>query len=160
MTQSTQSNQEIADLLRASDVGWLLEGKPEAERRVILAEIAQAIRAAEQECEQRLGHSVDLNAAMCDDPESFKPLIQTFVLPMTAPIRAMVYCVLSGARIRHLSYTYEAEQMSHLKVTVAFPDQSIDFESAEHWDAEVLHHLGFAKVGNRPLIDGYYAFRT
>ncbi|HBQ18558.1 MAG TPA: hypothetical protein DEF51_48015 [Myxococcales bacterium] len=88
------------------------------------------------------------------------PLIQTFAIPLTANMRMMVYCILKGGRITKLSYEYEAERSSRLRVEVAFADGTHPvFESDEHWDALVLHQLGIAKVGGRPLIDSYLSFR-
>jgi hypothetical protein len=36
----------------------------------------------------------------------------------------------------------------------------MSFESDERWDAEALHHVGFAKLNGAPYIDGYFAFTT
>jgi hypothetical protein len=156
----TQDDVALAELLAKAGVGWLLEGKPTTEQRVISKQIADEIRLVEAECRARLKRPIDLRDIMTTDVTTYTPLIQTFATPMTAPIRAMVYCVLSGARIRRLSYAYEERQSSRLKVIVAFADdREHEFDSAEHWDAEVLHHFGIAKLGERPLLDGYFAFR-
>jgi hypothetical protein len=57
-------------------------------------------------------------------------------------------------------YEYDARRRSELVVEVEFPSgEQGTFKSAELWDAEVLRHFGFMKMGGRPIIDGYYAFR-
>jgi hypothetical protein len=88
------------------------------------------------------------------------PLIQSFVSPMTTPIRTMIFCVLNGASIERLHFDYESKRLSVLEVMIEFPTGlAATFSSDDIYDAEALRHVGLMKLGNAPMIVGYYPFR-
>lgn len=149
----------IVDLFAAADVGWWLGGVPEAERDRRIAHFRAELAATQKECETELERPVALLVEMQREPDRFRPLVQTFALPMTPRMRAMVYCVLKGAEILEVDYAYRAKQTSRTRVKLQTDAGPREFVSTEHWDAEVLHHFGLAKSGPQPLIDGYFAFR-
>jgi hypothetical protein len=70
----------------------------------------------------------------------------------------MVWMVLLGASIAHLSYEYERGIESILSVSIALPDRQtvLNFKSTEHWDAAVLRLAGLLKADEAPLIDSFY----
>lgn len=150
------TKEALADLFRRAGVGWYMEQASAPAVEDVEREAAEVSRILKQ----RLGHPVDVLREMLDDPDGLTAFVQTFAMPMTAEIRAMVHCVVRGARVTSLRYEYEAQRRSELHVAVQFgSDDDISFHSTEFWDSEVLHHLGFAKISGRPLIDGYFAFR-
>ncbi len=158
MTARTNANR-MQGLLERAGVPWAASEGTEEEQGSRLASHLEAVAAFEGEYLNVFGRSIDLLTDMEGDRE-LDPLIQTFAIPLTANMRMMVYCILKGGRITKLSYEYEAERSSRLRVEVAFADGTHPvFESDEHWDALVLHQLGIAKVGGRPLIDSYLSFR-
>lgn len=59
-----------------------------------------------------------------------------------------------------MQYDYEIQQYSNLKVTLEVSSQGmLEFPSKELWDAEALHHFGFAKLNGKPYIEGYFSFK-
>lgn len=128
------SNQErIVELFRAADVGFHFD----RETAVRASHVEREFASLSAELTRRLGHPVDAPEEAMANAAKFAPLVQTFAMPMTTAIRAMVYCVLSGARITRLQYAYEIEKKSRLEVTVEFaPGAEQDFASEELWDAE------------------------
>lgn len=148
----------IRVLFESAGVGWALGvdrgGKAPAQ---ILAEMEDV----EEELEQRIGTRPDLLAELHSDPELMRPLIESFAAAKTAPIRTMIYFILKGASVKEVKFHYLAKQQCSLVVTIRLlSGEEETFESDESWDAEVLRHFGLAKAGGRPLIDGYYTFRS
>lgn len=151
------TKEALADLFRAAGVGWYMEQSSAPTAADMEREAAEVSRILKQ----HLGSPVDVLREALADPSGLAAFVQTFAMPMTAEMRAMAYCVVRGARVVSLRYEYKAQQKSELHVTVQFgPNKDILFRSTEFWDSEVLHHLGFAKIDGRPLIDGYFAFRS
>lgn len=157
MTQGEQTR-TLRQVFDAAGVGWALRGDADAETRRYL----QEMRAVEAEHERRLSEpmSPPLLDQLVEQGEALTPLIQAFASPLSAPIRLMIYCILRGAEIRRVHYDYEHKRRSHLAIEIELPNgQTQSFESDDLWDAEVLRHFGMAKRAERPILDGYYAFR-
>lgn len=155
---STKDIDAISDLFARSGVGWLFD--TDREQRV--AQVVKETHEVAEELERRFGRAPNppLLSQMAAEPVALKPLIQAFAVPMTTAMRAMVYCILTGASVRHISYEYEYRRRSRLVVIVEFDSgEASTFESDDLWDAEVLRHFGFMKLGGEPVVDGYYAFR-
>ncbi len=71
----------------------------------------------------------------------------------------MIYCLLQGAQVRSLQVNYEYCHSATLRVEVEVtPGETLPFESTELWDFEALRHFGLMKMGNKPVVDGYYSF--
>lgn len=143
----------------AAGVGHLFR----EEREARVARALQDIEAVQAHYERKLSRRMQpsLLEQLEADPSAFKPLIQSFASPMTLEMRTMIYCVLKGAAVEHVSYDYAAQSRSLLRVELELPSsgERVSFASDEVWDYEVLRHFGTAKKGGRPLIDGYWAFR-
>jgi hypothetical protein len=133
------------------------------DREAALARAVQDIKDVQVLYEQKL--SCRMQPSLLEQlkaaPSAFKPLLQSFASPMTPEMRTMIYCVLKGAFVEHVSYDYTARSASRLEVSLKLPssEERVSFHSEEIWDYEVLRHFGTAKKGDRPLIDGYLAFR-
>ncbi len=149
----------LVQTFEAAGVGWLF--KDAREERI--ARLAQDIEAVQGHYEQKLSRQMQpsLLEQLEADTSAFKPLIQAFASPMTLEMRTMIYCVLKGAAVEHVSYDYSAQSRSSLRIELELPSsgERVSFQSDEVWDYEVLRHFGTAKKGGRPLIDGYWAFR-
>jgi len=142
------------EIFETAGVGWFLRqavAPPREKIRAEMAEVSAYLRL-------HLGRAVDLEQVLLRDLATFAPLVQTFSCPMSTVMRAMVFCLLDGAEIRTLRYEYRAFEHTRLLVEIHYRqhNQTLLFESDDHWDTEVLHHLGFATVGGRPFLDGYY----
>ncbi len=148
----------VRRLFESTGVGWAIGpdrgGKEPAQ---ILAEIAEV----EEELKRRTGTQPDLLNELRAAPELMRPFIHSFTTAKTAPIRAMIYFILKGASVKEVKFHYLAKRQSSLTVTIRLlSGQEETFESDEFWDVELLRHFGLAKAGGKPLIDGYYSFRS
>jgi hypothetical protein len=92
------------------------------------------------------------------NPHRVRTVLQALAFGCSAPVLAMVWMVLLGASIAHLSYEYERGIESILSVSIVLPDRQtvLDFKSTEHWDAAVLRMAGLLKADEAPLIDSFY----
>ncbi|XXY51963.1 hypothetical protein WME91_12550 [Sorangium sp. So ce269] len=154
---------ELASLFELSDVGWVFEyatfdedpddvnGRIRAEMVEVESILAKNFPA------RRRGGLVD---EIREDVTKFKPLVQAFASPVTAAMRAMVYAVLDGADVTSIQFSYEMKKFVDLRITVEYETgEQATFSSDDGWDVEVLRHFGIMKLGGKPVIDGYYAFR-
>ena len=150
----TDDLNDLETILSDSGAGWLLE----TDRDERLAAIGSDIREVQAEL-GKLPASARVGALRLTAPE-MKPFIQCFAVPMTNRIRAMVYCLLDGAELVELQFAYKRKRSVRLHAVVELADGHMEpFESHDLWDAEVLRHFGLMKMGDRPVIHGYYAFR-
>jgi hypothetical protein len=149
---------QLREVFRQCDVGWVFDEHASERAQQILKEMHETDRVFNE----KIGRPLDppLAQAIPTDVARLKPLVQTFASPMTAPIRAMVYCILDGAQIKAIRFEYQFKARAHLAVDVEY-DSGVGatFESDNPFDAEALRHFGLMKMGEAPLIDGYYAFR-
>lgn len=157
MTQEEMNR--VVSTFETAGVGQLFS----EEREARVARALQDIAAVQAHYERKLSRPMQpsLLEQLEAEPSAFKPLIQAFASPMTLEMRTMIYCVLKGAAVEHVSYDYAAQSRSLLRVELELPSsgERVSFQSDEVWDYEVLRHFGTAKQGGRPLIDGYWAFR-
>ena len=149
----------IAALRESGIAWWIAEDTPERVKQV--AEEATLITAEFRDkfpIESRaLG---DLVERMVLDQQKLMPFIQTFAAAMSIPFRALVLAVVLGANVMAITASYEYRRVAELTVRVEFPSgEKATFASKDLWDYEVLRHFGLMKMGDLPVIDGYYAFR-
>lgn len=151
----TDDMNDLEKVLSDAGVGWLLQ----TDRDERLAAIASDLRSVQAELSKLPAPtSARVGALRLSDPD-MKPFIQCFAVPMTNRIRAMVYCLLDGAELVELQFAYKRKSSVHLHAVIELADgHKEEFDSHDLWDAEVLRHFGLMKMGNRPLIHGYYAF--
>ena len=150
--------EKLAELLEASGVGWLLaESRDER-----LAKIAQEIAKVSSELSRLLSAEVDVWREMRDDPAALKPLVQMFASPTSCIMRAMVFCVLRGMNIESIDFCYRSRQSVSLNVTLQHDvtGERYPFRSRLVWDVEILRHLGIMKMGDKPILHGFYAFAS
>ena len=145
-------------IFEQSDVGWVFEEHADERTQAILSEMHETDVVLHDTVGRPLAPS--LEDAILAEVARFKPLIQTFASPMTAPIRAMVYCVLDGAQVKAIRFDYRFKARAHLEVDVEYDSGvAATFASDDVYDAEALRHFGLMKMGKAPIVDGYYAFR-
>lgn len=152
------NEQQLRDVFEQCDVGWVFDEHASERAKQILLEMREADRVFSD----KIGRLLDppLAKAIPADVARLKPLVQTFASPMTAPIRAMVYCILDGAQVKAIRFDYRFKALAHLEVDVEYDSgEAATFASDNVYDAEALRHFGLMKMGNAPVIDGYYAFR-
>jgi len=140
------------------DAGWIFSQDSVETVAQMLAEISQVERYCAEQLHRPQG--TPLQDRIMSDVDRYKPLVQTFALPMTTPMRAMVLCILEGAQVQRIGFDYSLKQRANIQVELEFESgEWASFSSADVWDAEVLRHFGLMKIDAAPVIDGYYAFR-
>jgi hypothetical protein len=152
------NERQLREVFDQCDVGWVFDEFAAERAEKILHEMHDVDRVFRE----AIGRPLDppLAQAIPADVARLKPLVQTFASPMTAPIRAMVYCILDGAQVRAIRLDYKFKARSHLEVDVEYDSgEAATFASDDVYDAEALRHFGLMKMGKAPVIDGYYAFR-
>lgn len=149
----------LADLLGACGVDWLLAEDRDARLGQIATEIAQL----SDELNRRLAPTkIDVLDEMMNEPVALKPLVQMFASPTSCTMRAMVYCVLRGMEIVSIDFSYRMKQTVALAVSVHndVTGQELTFVSDLVWDAEILRHMGIMVMGKKPVLHGFYAFAS
>jgi hypothetical protein len=149
--------ESIASLLERGGVGWAIR----SDRESRLTQIAQDIVEVSSVLGARLGRqNFALLAEMQREAAPLKPLIQLFVSPTSAEMRAMVYCVLRGMDIKAIDFSYRKK--SSLTLDIVLSDSTtgreLTFSSDNTWDAEILRHIGIMTASAKPVLHGFYAF--
>jgi hypothetical protein len=139
-------------------VGWMFDEDAEARANQVLIEMHQLDRYYFEKFKRPLDPPI--SELILSDTTRFKPLVQSFASPMSDAIRTMIYCVLEGAQVMSIRFSYEFRRSVQLDIAVGFPGaEQVSFSSTNLWDVEAIRHFGLMKMGNAPVIDGYYAFR-
>jgi len=150
----------VRRVLEGAGLGWLLQDDVEVRCKMYLEEMAEMDAWL---AERGVARKRSFLEEAEEDPEATRAVVQTFAVPMTTPIRGVAYLVADGADIRDISFEYRDGESVCLKVAVA-PGSGrrpvVQAESTEVWDVEFLRHLSIMKMGDQPLLSGYYALRT
>ncbi len=117
---------------------------------------------AAREYGRRFRTQVDLLAACKMMPEKMRAFLQTLAAGVSPSLLAMVArIVLREARVTGVRFEVASGRSSSLHVEIEDPDGGVQsFDSSEIWDAEVLRHFGLMRIGDTPLISGYYAAKV
>jgi hypothetical protein len=156
----------LRNLFTECDVGWVFEEEGDEDASKRAQQISAEMYALAQHYANTLGERRPLpepiDRLILSDVARFKPLVQSFAPPLTTEIRTLIFCLLDGAHIEAIRFEYDFKQRAHLEVEVGYDNFGgrACFRSDEVWDVEVLRHFGVFKVRGKPVIDGYYAFRT
>ena len=86
--------EQFQTVLERADVAWLLNDSPRERYQQVMREMADVDAIMTRSF--TMMRYAPVAEAILSDPDRLKPLVQTFASPMTAPIRAMVYCILEG----------------------------------------------------------------
>ena len=103
--------------------------------------------------------SVNLFQEMKERTSELKAFIQTFAVPMTNVMRAMVYFIVAdSAEIKELSLNYKQKESFYLKIILdcdPIPLNNPEFESLDLWDIDLMRHFTYMKLSDAPIIDGF-----
>ncbi|MBI4817408.1 MAG: hypothetical protein HY791_14195 [Deltaproteobacteria bacterium] len=154
------SNQDRwLELFKEADVGFVFAGVDAVE---CSHRIERELAEVDSFYLERIGQALQppLSHAVFEQFDKLRPLIQTFAAPITTEMRAMVFCVLDGARVSEIQFEYVFMQDLKLRVTLEYGEYgAIVFRSTDALDVEILRHFGIMKVSGLPVIDGYYSLR-
>jgi hypothetical protein len=157
------SADQLALLFETADVGWVFDKSTSGEEpAATAARMLQEMALVDRVLASKIGalHPKPLVDAIFSDSARLRPLIQAFASPVTAEMRAMIYCVLDGAEVVSIHLGYERKMRSGLRIVIEYESGlQAEFNSDDVWDFEVLRHFGTMKLWALPVVDGYYAFR-
>ncbi len=148
-------------LLTGARVGWLLDSNAECLPE-LFGRLEEELADVDQLLRNRLNDKApDIVAMLCGrHVDEIAPFIQTFASPMSAPIRAAALLLVLGHSVIELDMTYQDRSSFHLRLVVGEEDgTSHEFTSASIWDGEAVRHIGLMKLGDQPVMHGYYSFR-
>lgn len=125
----------------------------------VAADIRKDIERVEAEYARRYGSKPNLMVRLCEQGDELMAFVQALAAPMSTSVRVLVLQMIAGASLVALDYRYREREESHLEIRIRMPDGKEDrFVSEDLWDTEVIRHLGTMKVGERPVLDGYFAY--
>jgi hypothetical protein len=140
---------QLQQVFEQCDVGWMFAQGAVERARQVLREMHEVDRVFFERFNRPLDPPVA--DAILADVTRFKALVQTFASPMTAPIRAMAYCLLDGAQLKAVRFDYRFKARAHLEIEIEYdPGEPVTFSSDDLWDAEALRHLGLVKRARHP----------
>jgi len=164
----SQSSAEILEtLFRKNGLGWMIDMYAPADQ-AIPAYVALLDRIA-AEYRSRCGVDVSfapeaLQAEAERNPHKVQAFLQLLRPDRSPAMLVMVWRVLQGLSIREVVMNYRELDSFLLRfVLVRSADGGMDqleaYESTDVGDVALVRHLGVAKVGGKPLFDGFYALR-
>ena len=164
----SQSSAEILEtLFRKNGLGWMIDMYAPPDQ-AIPAYVALLDRVA-AEYRSRCGVAVSfapeaLQAEAERNPHKVQAFLQLLRPDRSPAMLVMVWRVLQGLSISEVVMNYRERDSFRLGFTLARPaesgqDQLETYESTDISDAALVRHLGMAKVGGKPLFDGFYALR-
>jgi hypothetical protein len=164
---SQTSAQILETLLRKNGLGWMIDMYAPKDQ-AIPAYVALLDRVA-TEYRSLCGVAVSfapeaLQAEAERNPHKVQAFLQLLRPDRSPAMLVMVWRVLQGLSIHDVEMTYRERDHFRLSFTLARPadsgqDQLETYESTDISDAALVRHLGVAKVGGKPLFDGFYALR-
>lgn len=147
----------LGRVVRAAGADRLLLG----ERQATLVRWLGSVDALEGWLLAQLAEECDVLREAERDPSALRPLLESLASPLSTPVRAAVYVLVTGGELREIQYAYARGERSHMRIVVATAlGRTIESTSEEIWDVDFLRHLGLMKAGNRPIVDGYYSFAS
>lgn len=145
----------IQDAFQKAGVLWYLSSQAKERLENLNIEMAEVTHILKTEH----GVAVDLWEECLLRPEALSGVIQAFVHPMSQRFRALAYLLATGAEIESLEFRYVMRRESKLTVSILYNGVAKTFTSDNHWDFEVLRHVGMMKMGGKPLLHGYFGYR-
>lgn len=144
---------ELSDLIKDAGLGWLVQDRQNA------AGLLRQIDAASAEYASRYSSAENLWEACRSSPKPMQAFLQALAAGVSPLMLAMVARILlRDAWVMKVSFEFASRRAVALHVEIEDADGGRQsFDSSEVWDAEVLRHFGLMKVGDKPVIHGYYA---
>lgn len=133
-------------------LGWLFET---ADTQVRAHQFFSELQTAEQYYRQRYGNETDMLATMSQDSGRYRALIESFGLPLSFEMRAIIFRILAeSVVIRELFFTYSSESGATLSIRLSNePDENAPPISCNSpWDPIVLQQLSMMESEGKLLI--------
>jgi hypothetical protein len=149
--------EQIVSTFGQAGVGWLFTNENRTQQ---VQRIVREFERVESLLSRRQIPARHLLKRCIENPAEMAAFIQAFASPMTAEVRAAVYLIVTGATIEQLRLDYQRASAAQLQLVLKTPEgRRLSFQSKELWDFEICHHFILAKADDKPMIDGYYAFK-
>ncbi len=150
---------QVADAFQRSGCAWIL-ADPQKDR--ILAGVALEIDEFIAAYARRFRDTPDPFRLLEENPIKGAAFFQSFTGPPHSPdVRLLIWHLLIGAEIVSVNFSYQREGETELLIQTETPyGERAEFVSRSLWDFRLFRHIGILGVGDRPILDGYYALRN
>lgn len=162
MTEHAAALDPFEQIIRDSGQGWLIDWYAPKEQalpdlRTILATAnARGRQLLDEDAPELTPDSLVREYAR--NPHKVSAFLQVVGSVATPDILVMVWQILEGRAISHLTVNYLSKQVFQMTVRLEseFGGDDEIYESHDIDDAVILRHLGVMKMGGAPIFDGFY----
>lgn len=156
----------LEQIIRDSNEGWLIDWF--APREEALAHLRSRLTAVDDAARHRLGGGAlrltpeSIVQEYRTNPRKVRAFIQVLGAVETPHILLMVWRILQGFAIQAIELNYQSEQSFHMRLVLRSPYGEADeiYDSDDVDDAVVLRHFGIMKMGDAPVMDGFFALNV
>ena len=160
---SQNSTEVLERLLRANNLGWVLEIFRPSDR--FLPVWIDQLNQAATEYRTRFNITISftpetLEAEAAKSPQKIRAFLQAFCVASSPAMLVMIWRILQGLKIREIKMAYRERDSFELIVVLARPgteqDQLEEYQTRDIRDANLLRHLGAGSIDGRPFFHGFY----
>ncbi len=163
---SDATKDPLEQIIRDAKEGWLIDWFAPPEEA--LPYLRTKLTAADDAARARLGANAPrltpdaLVEEYRADPRKVRAFIQVLGAVETPHILLMVWRIVQGSAIQAIEVNYQSEHSFHMRVVLRPPDGEEDeiYDSHDVDDAVVLRHFGIMKMGDAPVMDGFFALNV
>jgi hypothetical protein len=150
---------QVADAFQRTGCAWILADPRQRDR--ILAGVTREIDEFIAAYAHRFHATPDPFRLLEENPTKAAAFFQSVTgAPHSIDMRLLIWHLLSGADIVSVSFSYQkgGETMLVVRTETAYGEPA-EFTSRDPWDFRLFRHIGILGIGDRPILDGYYALR-
>jgi hypothetical protein len=163
---SQQPKEVLERLLRAHDLGWLIDmhASPDAALSKLLGQLSAVATRYRSRVGVEVSFTPDaLTREAVQNPQKVRAFLQALGSTGSPDMLVMVWRILQGMSIREVELSYREQDHFSFGVLVARPGDEARpverYESNDINDATLLRHFGITTVDRRPLFDGFFPLR-
>jgi hypothetical protein len=158
---TTESPAILERLLRANDLGWMIDMYTPRELAVpfLLEKLANVANAYRSRFHDEISFDPEtLEAESRLNPHKILAFLQALGASRNPDMLVMVWRILQGLSIHEVTLDYREMENFSLRVTLSRGEGSEPeaYVSGDIRDARLLRYFGVASVSGQPLFDGFY----
>jgi hypothetical protein len=163
---TTESPAVLERLLRANDLGWMIDSYAPRDRALpfllgqldgVAAEYRRRIRVEGPFTPEALAAEAERN------PHKVRAFLQALAAARSPEMLVMVWRILQGLSIRQVDMKYREQEAFRLVVILARPGEEQDnlevYGSDDIHDAALVRHFGITTIDGKPVLDGFFPLR-
>lgn len=163
---STASPTTLEDAIRHAGEAWLIDSfAPPANA---MPHILQALEAAQQEAQRRLGgNAPDISEKALvreyqRNPLKVRGFFQVLGGTRTPEMLLMVWRIIQGMGVHEIQMKYKRQNSFEIRVILESPygEKDAPYVSRSIHDFALFRHIGILEIGDAPVFDGFYALRV